>query len=86
MEQVFQFPPGPSFAKRLVHDGTVYSPECNCIFFAELHPPKEGFSAEAMPWVWRVNLNKTPLTTEQVYPSPQLTVPKGAYYHNGSVY
>lgn len=86
VEQIFQFPPGPSFAKHLVHDGTVYSPECECIFFAELHSPKEGFSADAMPWVWRVSLNDTPPTTEQVYPSPQLTVPNGAYYHNRSVY
>ncbi|KAH0436153.1 hypothetical protein CcaCcLH18_04443 [Colletotrichum camelliae] len=86
IESIFDFPPGPSFSRRIVHDGTVFSPECNCIFFAELHPPKEGFSADAMPWVWRVNLNDTPPTTEKVYPSPQLTVPNGAYYHNGSVY
>ncbi|KAI8289519.1 hypothetical protein K4K60_008448 [Colletotrichum sp. SAR11_57] len=39
-----------------------------------------------MSWVWRVNLNDTPPTTEKVYPSPQLTVPNGAYYHNRSVY
>lgn len=74
----------------MVHDGTVYSPECNCIFFAELHPPKKGFSADAMPWVWRVNLNGSDAATfpktEQVFPEPQLTVPNGAYYHNGSVY
>ncbi|KAJ3548287.1 hypothetical protein NM208_g1100 [Fusarium decemcellulare] len=86
VEQIFEFPPGPSFAKRMVHDGTVYSPECNCIFFAELHPPKEGFSTDAMPWVWRVNLNHTKPVTEKVYPSPQLTAPNGAYYHEGSVY
>jgi sugar lactone lactonase YvrE len=70
-----------------VHDGTVYSPECDCIYFAELHPPKAGFSADAMPWVWRVsNLNTTTPTTEKVYPSPSLTMANGAYYHNGSVY
>ncbi|TVY77467.1 Gluconolactonase [Fusarium oxysporum f. sp. cubense] len=86
VETIFEFPPGPSFAKRMVHDGTVYSPECNCIFMAELHPPKTGFSADAMPWVWRVNLNNTPPTTEKVYPSPQLTVPNGAYYHKGDIY
>ncbi|EXM13201.1 Six-bladed beta-propeller, TolB-like [Fusarium oxysporum f. sp. vasinfectum] len=86
VETIFEFPPGPSFAKRMVHDGTVYSPECNCIFMAELHPPKTGFSADAMPWVWRVNLNNTPPTTEKVYPSPQLTVPNGAYYHKGGIY
>ncbi|KAE9573165.1 hypothetical protein CGMCC3_g10652 [Colletotrichum fructicola] len=86
IESIFDFPPGPSFSRRIVHDGTVFSPECNCIFFAELHPPKEGFSADAMSWVWRVNLNDTPPTTEKVYPSPQLTVPNGAYYHNRSVY
>ncbi|KEZ43380.1 Uncharacterized protein SAPIO_CDS4844 [Scedosporium apiospermum] len=86
IEKIFEFPPGPSFAKRLVHDGTVFSPECNCIFLAELHPPMEGFSADAMPWVWRVNLNNTPLTTEKVYPSPQMTVPNGVYYYKGSIY
>ncbi|KAF9879303.1 hypothetical protein CkaCkLH20_03536 [Colletotrichum karsti] len=86
VETIFDFPPGPSFAQRIVHDGTVFSPECNCIFFAELHPPKPGFSAAAIPWVWRVNLNNTLPLTEKVYPSPQLTVPNGAYYHNGSVY
>ncbi|KAH7261657.1 hypothetical protein BKA59DRAFT_518642 [Fusarium tricinctum] len=86
IETIFEFPPGPSLAKRVVHDGTVYSPECNCIFMAELHPPKTGFSADAMPWVWRVNLNNTPPATEKVYPSPQLTVPNGAYYHKGAIY
>ncbi|SCO80713.1 uncharacterized protein FRV6_04926 [Fusarium oxysporum] len=86
VETIFEFPPGPSFAKRMVHDGIVYSPECNCIFMAELHPPKTGFSADAMPWVWRVNLNNTPPTTEKVYPSPQLTVPNGAYYHKSGIY
>lgn len=87
VEKVFEFPPGPSFAQRIVHDGTVYSPECNCIFFAELHPPKPGFSADAMPWVWRVtDLNETTPTTEKVYPSPPLTLANGAYYHNGSIY
>ncbi|KAF4463907.1 gluconolactonase precursor [Fusarium albosuccineum] len=86
IEQIFDFPSGPTFAKRIVHDGTVYSPECKCIFFAELHPPKQGYSTDAMSWVWRVNLNNTPPTTDRVFPSPQLTVPDGAYYHNGSVY
>ncbi|KAH8901229.1 calcium-dependent phosphotriesterase [Thozetella sp. PMI_491] len=84
VEEIFQFPPAPSFASRLVHDATVYSPECNCIFFAELHPPMNGFSTDAMPWVWRVNLNATSPVTEKVYPMPQLTVANGAYYHNGS--
>ncbi|SCO36995.1 uncharacterized protein FFNC_05392 [Fusarium fujikuroi] len=73
VETIFEFPPGPSFAKRMVHDGTVYSPECNCIFMAELHPPKTGYSADAMPWVWRVNLNNTPPTTEKAV----FTVPGG---------
>ncbi|CAJ0538651.1 Ff.00g066590.m01.CDS01 [Fusarium sp. VM40] len=86
VETIFEFPPGPSWAKRIVHDGTVHSPECNCIFMAELHPPKTGFSADAMPWIWRVNLHNTPPTTEKVYPSPQLTVPNGAYYHKGAIY
>ena len=86
VERIFKFPEPPHFTKRMVHDGTVYSPECQCIFFAELHPPKKGFSADAMPWVWRTDLSKDPPETEKVYPSPQLTVPNGAYYHNGSVY
>ncbi|KAK2601277.1 hypothetical protein N8I77_010740 [Diaporthe amygdali] len=86
IETIFDFPEGPPFAERVVHDGTVYSPECNCIFFAELHPPKEGYSADAMSWVWRTNLNETPPVTEKVYPSPPLTMANGAYYHNGSVY
>ncbi|GAB7336640.1 hypothetical protein MBLNU13_g10327t1 [Cladosporium sp. NU13] len=70
----------------MVHDGTAYSPKCNCIFFAELHPLKPGFSTSAMEWIWRVDLNEDPLKTEKVYPSPQLTVPNGAYYHSGSIY
>lgn len=86
VERIFQFPPPPSFTKRMVHDGTAYSPECNCIFFAELHPPKPGFSTGAMEWIWRVDLNEDPPKTEKVYPSPQLTVPNGAYYHSGSIY
>jgi gluconolactonase len=86
LESIFTFPAPPSFANRMVHDGTVYSPECNCVFFAELHPPKPGFSADAMPWVWRTNLNFTPPITEKVYPSPQLTMGNGATYYNGSVY
>lgn len=86
IEKLFTFPPGPSFSSRMVHDGTVYSPECNCIYFAELHPPKPGFSTDAMSWIWRINLNGTKPVTEKVYPKPQLTVPNGAYYHKGSVY
>jgi gluconolactonase len=86
VEKVFEFPPGPSFSTRNVHDGTVYSPECNCIFLAELHPPKPGFSADAMPWIWRVSLNASTPVVEKVYPRPQLTVGNGAFYHNGSVY
>ena len=39
-----------------------------------------------MPWVWRVNLNDSKPTTEKVYPSPQLTVPNGAYYYQGYIY
>ncbi|KAI5456068.1 hypothetical protein BGZ63DRAFT_475887 [Mariannaea sp. PMI_226] len=86
VEKIFEFPPSPSFAKRMVHDGTAFAPECNCIFFAELHPPNLGYSADAMPWVWRINLNTTKPLTEKVYPSPQLTVANGAYYHNGTIY
>lgn len=86
VEKLFIFPSGPSFADRMVHDGTVYSPECNYIYFADLHPPKTGFSTDAVPWVWRVNLNGSAPVTEKVYPKPQLTIPNGAYYHGGSVY
>lgn len=39
-----------------------------------------------MPWVWRVNLNGSTPVTEKVYPTPQLTVGNGAYYHKGYVY
>lgn len=39
-----------------------------------------------MPWVWRVNLTNDELLVEKAYPQPQLTVPNGAYYHNGSIY
>ncbi|KAG9196874.1 hypothetical protein G6514_003203 [Epicoccum nigrum] len=86
LDKVFEFPPGPSFSTRIVHDGTVYSPECNCIFFAELHPPKAGYSTDAMPWVWRVDLNTSKPIVEKVFPQPQLTVGNGAYYHNGSIF
>ncbi|KAH7038368.1 uncharacterized protein B0I36DRAFT_236248 [Microdochium trichocladiopsis] len=86
VETIFTFPAGPSYANRMVHDGTVYSPECNCIFAAELYPPKPGFSMQFLPWVWRTNLNGTAPVTEKVYPDPPLTIANGAYYHDGAVY
>ncbi|RDL34697.1 Uncharacterized protein BP5553_07825 [Venustampulla echinocandica] len=87
LEIIFKFPPKPAFATRQVHDGTVYAPEAKAIFFAELHVPSPGYSADAMPWVWRIDLsNQSNPQTTKVYPSPQLTIPNGAYYHNGSVF
>lgn len=87
IETIFNFPPVASTFVRQVHDATVYSPTANAIFFAELHVPKPGYSADAMPWVWRINLNNTARpTTEKVYPKPQLTVANGAYLFNGYVY
>jgi len=86
IKTIFNFPPGPEWANRLVHDGSVYSPECNCVFVAELHPPKEGYSMEFIPWVWRTNLNGTKPVTEKIYPNPPLTIANGAYYHKGSIY
>jgi len=87
LEVIFDFPPKPSFARRQVHDGTAYSPEAKAIFFAELHVPQPGYSADSMPWVWRVDLSdaRNPNTTK-VYPTPQLTIPNGATYHNGSIF
>ncbi|KAM0490109.1 hypothetical protein ACHAP8_011883 [Fusarium lateritium] len=86
IKSIFDFPPGPEWANRLVHDGSVYAPECNCIFVAELHPPKEGYSMQVLPWVWRTSLNGSEPVTEKVYPDPALTIANGAYYHNGSIY
>lgn len=39
-----------------------------------------------MDWVWRADLSVNPPSVQKVFPKPQLTVPNGAYYHNGSVY
>ncbi|KAH6874452.1 hypothetical protein B0T10DRAFT_465752 [Thelonectria olida] len=86
VENIFKFPPGPTWAKRVVHDGTVYSPECNCIYFAELNPPKEGFSSQALEYIWSISLDEDKPVTEKIYPSPPITMANGAYYHNGSVY
>lgn len=86
IENIFDFPAGPKWANRMVHDGTVYSPECNCLFAAELYPPKKGYSMQFLPWVWRTNLNGSRPVTEKVYPNPPLTIANGAYYHNGSIY
>ncbi|KAI1852209.1 hypothetical protein JX265_013062 [Neoarthrinium moseri] len=86
VEPIFDFPPGPSYTNRLTHDGIAYSPECNCIFLGELYPPNEGFSMIPIPWIWRINLNSNPPKTEQVNPSPPLTLANGATYHKGSIY
>lgn len=86
VEKIFEFPPGPSYGNRLNHDATVYSPECNCIYFGELHPPKAGFADKTETWIWRTSLNGSKPQTEKVYPKPQLTMLNGAYYHKGSVY
>ncbi|KAF9760805.1 hypothetical protein IL306_004115 [Fusarium sp. DS 682] len=86
IKTIFDFPPGPEWANRLVHDGSVYAPECNCVFVAELHPPTKGYSMQFLPWVWRTNLNGSHPATEKVYPNPPLTIANGAYYHNGSIY
>ena len=75
MEKIFDLPPEPPLTSCLVYDGTIYSPECNCIFFAEPHPPKKGFSAQSGPWICGVSLNVSTLVTEKVYPAPRQQQP-----------
>jgi hypothetical protein len=69
LEKIFKFPPPPSFATRQVHDGTVLIPELNVIFFVEIHVPNKGYSADAMPWIWRINLTdfSNPVTEKSTH-------------------
>ncbi|KPI37663.1 Gluconolactonase [Cyphellophora attinorum] len=87
IETIFTFPPPPSYAQRQIHDGTVYIPETDTIFFAELYSPKPGAYMHAIPFVWQIsNASTTSATASKAYPSPALTIANGAHYHNGSVY
>lgn len=90
VEELFEFPDPPSYAQRQIHDATVYSPECDCVFFNQMYSPKEGESFPGVDYVWRVSnvssSNPSDVKTEKVYPKPSLAIPNGAYYHNGSVY
>jgi len=87
VETVFTFPLPPSYANRQIHDGTVYVPETQSVFAAEPYSPKEGFSMQAIPFIWKLDLSDPahPNTTK-VYPSPPLTIANGAYYHDVYVY
>ncbi|KAE8312256.1 hypothetical protein BDV41DRAFT_577879 [Aspergillus transmontanensis] len=87
VEEIFTFPDPPPYAQRQIHDGSVYVPEENALFVAELFSPKEGHSMSAIPYVWRVDTTDpaSPNTTK-VYPNPPLTIANGAYRFNGSVY
>lgn len=89
-ETVFTFPSPPAYAQRQIHDATVYSPECDCIFFNQMYSPKEGESFTGVDYVWRVSNatsdDQSNVTVEKVYPNPPLPIPNGAYYHNGSIY
>ncbi|KAL4949478.1 hypothetical protein BDW69DRAFT_198069 [Aspergillus filifer] len=87
VEEIFVFPAPPSYAQRQVHDGSVYVPEEKALFVAELFSPKPGFSMQAIPYVWKVDLtDPTSPSTYKVYPDPPLTIANGATYVNGSVY
>ncbi|KAL4894300.1 hypothetical protein BDV59DRAFT_207308 [Aspergillus ambiguus] len=87
VEEIFAFPDPPPYAQRQIHDGSVYVPEENAIFVAELFSPKEGFSMNAIPYVWKVDLtDRASPSTIKVYPNPPLTIANGAYRFNGSVY
>lgn len=90
VEELFEFPSAPSYAQRQIHDATVYSPDCDCIFFNQMYSPKEGESFPGVDYVWRVNnvtsADQSNVKVEKVYPHPRLRIPNGAYYHNGSVY
>lgn len=87
VETVFTFPPPPSYTQRQIHDGTVYVPEADVIYFAELYSPKPGYSMQAIPFVWQVQGPRSahPNTTK-VYPEPPLTIANGAYHHQGLVF
>lgn len=87
VEDIFTFPDPPSYAERQIHDGSVYVPEENILFVAELFSPKEGYSMEAIPYIWKMDI--TDLVSpniSKVYPNPPLTIANGAYHFNGSVY
>ncbi|KAJ9649899.1 hypothetical protein H2198_010774 [Neophaeococcomyces mojaviensis] len=87
VEVIFKFPDKPSYAQRQIHDGTVYVPEMNAVFFTDLYSPKPGYGMRAIPFVWRINLsNNSSPNFEKVYPDPPFTIANGAYYHNGAVY
>ncbi|KAL2802938.1 hypothetical protein BJX63DRAFT_440493 [Aspergillus granulosus] len=87
VEDIFTFPPPPSYAQRQIHDGTVYVPETNSIFVAELFSPKPGYGMKAIPYVWKIDIsNHSAPVTQKVYPNPPLTIANGATYFNGYVY
>ncbi|KAL4881366.1 hypothetical protein BJY04DRAFT_218188 [Aspergillus karnatakaensis] len=87
VEEIFTFPPPPAYAQRQIHDGTVYVPEINSLFTAELFSPKPGHGMQAIPYIWKTDISdSTNPITSKVYPSPPLTIANGAYYFNGSVY
>lgn len=52
-DELFEFPDPPSYAQRQIHDATVYSPECDCIFFNPMYSPKDGESFPGVDYVWR---------------------------------
>jgi gluconolactonase len=89
-ETLFTFLSAPAYAQRQIHDATVYSPECDCIFFNQMYSPKLGESFPGVDYVWRVSNatseDQSDIEVEKVYPKPALPIPNGAYYHNGSIY
>lgn len=87
VEEVFTFPAPPSYAQRQIHDGSVYVPETDTIFVAELFSPKPGYSMQAIPYVWKIDIsNHSSPVVQKAYPDPPLTIANGATYFNGSVY
>ncbi|KAJ6077056.1 hypothetical protein N7499_009037 [Penicillium canescens] len=87
VEKIFTFPDPPSYAQRQIHDGSVYVPEENALFVAQLFSPKPGYSMKAIPYVWKVDISDggSPKTTK-VFPDPPLTIANGAYLFDGFVY
>ena len=87
VEEIFTFPAPPSYAQRQIHDGSVYVPETDTIFVAELFSPKPGHSMRAIPYVWKIDIsNHSSPVVQKAYPNPPLTIANGATYFNGSVY
>ncbi|KAL4915058.1 hypothetical protein BDW62DRAFT_219705 [Aspergillus aurantiobrunneus] len=87
VEEIFTFPTPPSYAQRQIHDGSVYVPETDTIFVAELFSPKPGYSMQAIPYVWKIDIsNHSSPVVQKAYPNPPLTIANGATYFNGSVY